>query len=152
MNKSLKWIVIAVALSIKLLVLSGFVGGALEKAEKCAKEAAIKNLKLLMKYPDSMRLTSFYFVKRSELNDLGGNYLVMCGTVDMKNSSGTRIEGNRFVSINNATVRTRLDDGESRATLDSIKTEKPATVFEKVDWNPNCVDALHPPTYTGRKY
>lgn len=111
-----------------------------------------------MKYPDSMRIQSFYFIKRHELNGIDGDYLIMCGIVGMKNPSGTYIEGNRFVSINNGagnivpTVRTYLDDGKTTATLDSIKTQKPETAFEKLDWNPHCVDALHSPTYTGSRY
>lgn len=157
MFKKIKLIVIVVAGSIKLFLPFLFAGEALGSQEKCALKTAIKNLKAQTKDADSMKLKSYYFVRRKALNSPDAEYLSMCGIVDVGNSKVAIAEGNRFVSISYITknsfetVKTNLDNGNSRAILDSIKNPKSETVFEKTDWNPNCVDASHPPTYTGIK-
>lgn len=117
-----------------------------QNAESKAR-AAVKGL---LKDPPSARFKDAYVVRRpADAN--GIQTLAVCGIVDGKNGFGAYTGGSRYVVtmvdgagallVSSATI----DDGDRRAALDGQET-----IFERVYWNPSCVDVGHPAMMTAQ--
>lgn len=120
------------------------------------KWAAEKAVASQLKDPDSAKFEKS-FVVRKEADSSGFYRLSACGVVNGKNSYGAYSGGSRFVvwgsqgpGTQDVTSVVIENPFERTATVGSRETGKPETVFEKVSWNAHCVDATHPPTFTGK--
>lgn len=110
-----------------------------------------------LKDPDSAIFAGVFVIRESAKDGGIGQSVSACGIVDGKNSYGAHTGGARFVAhglqgknlLHFSIVE--LDDGNRRATVGSRDTSQPETIFEAVYWNKYCVDAAHPPLYTGEK-
>ena len=114
-------------------------------------EAAVKRQ---LKDSDSAKFSGVYLVRQPSPSDI--SRVNICGVVDGKNSFGAMTGGSRFVVVaiqgsNLFDISDLQIEGPNRsATVDSRRTSSPTTVFEKIYWNTHCVDASHPPTFTGQ--
>lgn len=112
-----------------------------------------KHVAHALKDPESARFSGAYVVVDSESDRLVRS--TACGYVTAKNSFGgyvdpmrytaTVVTGSNILDVSNV----QLEGADRRATVDSFDTDKPETVFEKLFWNAKCVDAAHPPTFSG---
>ncbi|MBE2242467.1 MAG: hypothetical protein IAE86_06915 [Burkholderiaceae bacterium] len=115
-------------------------------------EAAVKQR---LKDPDSAKFSGVFLVRQPAQSDI--SHVHICGVVDGKNSFGAMTGGTRFVVValqgqNLFDISNLQIEGPDRsATVDSRSGGQPTTVFEKVYWNAYCVDATHPPTFTGER-
>ena len=113
-----------------------------------------------LRNPDSAKFGDMHVVWQPRSNDtphvMGG---ASCGTVNAENGFGGMTGPLRFVVVHalNDELGTKdnvlavIEDPTKRqATVGSSGTEQPATVFEEVYWNHYCVDAGHPPQFTGQ--
>ncbi|SDM56860.1 hypothetical protein SAMN05428957_10870 [Oryzisolibacter propanilivorax] len=141
-----------------LLLSAGLLGGLVGcgSDEDQARWSAQKVIAARMKDPDSAKFRDVYTVDApSTLPNT--RRIAVCGVVDGKNSFGTYTGGDRFVVLQSFdskfntqdTVTAEVEPADRRATPDSRKAGMPATVYESVYWNRYCVDASHPPTFTG---
>lgn len=123
-----------------------------EKAVARAEKAISKKLK----DPSSAKFDGAYIVRTKSLNNVDYTQVAVCGVVDGKNSFGAYTGGSRYVAVFRedkdnlyGPSQVEIEDGDKRATVDSVKTNKRTTVFEKVYWNEYCVDEFHPASYSG---
>ena len=142
----------------KRLVCAGafLVAGCLSDQEALKLDAE-KAVKAMLKDPASAQFSGLYVV--FEPPDDGVRRVAVCGYVNARNSYGGYTGKQRFVAsghIGKVASSTLLDVGHAQiegperfATVESAKTSEPETVFEKVYWNRSCVDAAHPPTFSG---
>ena len=120
------------------------------------KWAAEKAVASSLKDPDSAKFDRTYVI-RKETDDRGFSRLAACGVVNGKNSYGAYSGGARFVvwgsqgpNSQNLTSVNIENPFERAATAESRSTGKFETIFEKISWNAYCVDATHPPSFTGK--
>ncbi len=114
-------------------------------------------VRAMLKDPDSADFGDVYLVagaKNEALQDIA-----ICGLVNAKNSFGGYSGNQRFVAYGyKGTIagskslgisRAYVEEADRQATVGTIDTPNKATVFEEIHWNKACVDAEHPPTYSG---
>jgi len=121
-----------------------------------AKWSAEKAVTARLKDQPTARFSNEFVVRRP-IDKEGKQELATCGIVDGKNSFGGYTGGSRFVVIQWQyfkpnpiapafdNVYVVIDDGDRRAALGALPHE---TIFERVYWNAECVDADHPATFT----
>ncbi|MBE5226725.1 hypothetical protein IG611_15375 [Pectobacterium sp. A535-S3-A17] len=114
-----------------------------------------------LKDPDSAKFSNVYIVKGDHENSdskTTWQSVAICGSVNGKNSFGAYAGQTRFVVTGriypneNQYIATNvtLENQESRqATVDTNKTEKPESIFEKIFWNVLCIDEKHQKSFTG---
>lgn len=118
---------------------------------------AEKHVKSMLKDPESARFGDIYLVP-GEAKD-GVQSVAVCGLVNAKNSFGGYGGGERFVAYGYkgkvggskllGISRAYFEGTDRRATVDTINKPQKTTIFEKIHWNQACVDATHPPTFSG---
>lgn len=126
--------------------------------EDNAKAVAEKVIARTLKDPDSAKFSGLYTVEKPS-DDPKIRWIATCGQVNAKNSFGAYAGATRFVvlqafvpSMNvQDTSFAELQKSDRRATVESRQTGKLETVFEAVYWNKYCVDAVHPPSYSGER-
>lgn len=129
----------------------------------CADKNAIDNAKwaVQQRFPMLHGSPNFsgMFVVHGTMTNAGAPALATCGYVDTQGTTGTHPSVVRFMvdqSESHAlkTAWPRIVAIESphirMATVRSANSATKATVFEEAYWNPSCVDATHPPSYTGQ--
>lgn len=109
-----------------------------------------------MKDPDSAKFQDVHVVPSPNSE----REVHVCGTVNAKNAFGGYAGGTRFivrVSNDNKYEVTGLalegtDEKSRRATLETVKTDKPQNEFEYKYWNKLCINNQTKPTYSGIKW
>ncbi|WP_143182252.1 hypothetical protein [Serratia fonticola] len=116
-----------------------------------------------LKDPDSARFSDVFIVRGERgvtpPEDTWQNVAV-CGYVNGKNAFGAYAGSMRFVvlfreydkSNSHSVIYVKTEETgqkSSKATLDSNNTSKPESVFDKIYWNKDCVDAEHSPIFSG---
>lgn len=141
------------AIKVLTLIAVGALAGCGSPDQK-AIWTAEKNVAARMKDPDSAKFHSQFLI-RLPVDKNGFQTIYVCGIVDGKNSFGAFTGGTRFVVAQSegrntfTTTDVQIEDSDRRATVDSADKPQKETIFEAVYWNKQCVDAAHPPTYTG---
>ena len=143
--KASKWLLI-ILIAIPLIAVGIiYVGNKAVGPVGWAKDDTIKELKTLMKDPESMVIRSSYTIIRPD--EKGFKDIYICGVVDAKNSFGGYTGGMRFVSQSFASERSfnfisaTVEDPEATRAARKLGV---LSGFEKLYWNQYCVDAEHP--------
>lgn len=121
-------------------------------------DEAKRRVTVMMKDPDSAKFADIYLVPSG--GQVGGLDIgAVCGLVKGKNGFGGYSGYERFVASGTygnvdgktyASVRdVRFEGSDRRATAESVDQASRETIFEAIIWNASCVDARHPPTYSG---
>lgn len=121
---------------------------------------AEKHVSGMLKDPESARFSGLYLVPGAVRD--GMQDVAVCGVVNAKNSFGAYAGGERFVAyaykgdIGGSKLlgisHAYLEGSNRVATAATADSANKATIFEELHWNKACVDATHPPTYSGQKY
>ncbi len=116
-----------------------------------------------LKDPGTAKFSGVYIVREepgtTDSDDTLKNVAV-CGYVNGKNAFGAYAGATRFVVLfaeieksKSYSVIIAKMEGTSQpskdATVESNKTSKPESVFDKIYWNKRCVDEVHPPVFSG---
>jgi hypothetical protein len=119
--------------------------------------SAEKHVAAMLKDPDSARFSGVYLVPGPMRE--GVQTVAICGVVNGKNSFGAYGGGERFVAygykgkVGDSRLlgisRAYFEGADRRTTVDTTDKPNKTTIFEKIHWNEACVDAAHPPTYSG---
>lgn len=146
--KFLKWVVIVLVAVPVLIVVIAFIRNKTVGPKGWAMDNTEIRLKEIMKDPDSMVIRSFFIVN---VNDPSNEKttISICGFVDGKNGFGGYTGGTRFmsrsVSYNSRNVfdtrEVKIEDPNDKQIAEKVHM---LSAFEKVYWNPNCVDSEHP--------
>jgi len=147
--KALKWFGIIILGLPLALILGIYVRNKSVGPAGWAEDNTIKQLKLKMKDPDSMVIRSSYVVQKTDKTS-GDVTIAICGVVDAKNSFGGYSGGSRFMSRSVDYKSTDSFDTYEVILEDSEETKLAENVhmlsgFDKVYWNPHCVDDEHLP-------
>lgn len=146
---------LAIRLLLPLLAASVVVGCG--SPDQKAIWTAEKNVAARMKDPDSAKFSAQFLI-RSPVDKNGFQQIAVCGVVDGKNSFGALTGGTRFVVLQSegrntfTTESVQIEDADRRATVDSVDKPQKETIFESIHWNRYCVDAAHPPMYSGESW
>jgi len=128
----------------------------------CADKKTIDNAKwaVQQRFPtlhDSLDFSGV-FVVHGAMTNAGVPALATCGYVKTQAANGMQSSNARFMvdQSENHVLKTTwprivaIEPPNMRvATVRSANSANKATVFEEAYWNPSCVDATHPPSYTG---
>lgn len=128
--------------------------------DESLKFSAEKYVSAQLKDPDSARFSGVYLVpgnRRESMQDVA-----ICGMVNGKNGFGAYGGSERFVAYGYkgtaggskllGVSRAYFEGSDRRATVGTAEAPNKATIFEEIHWNEACVDATHPPTYSGEGY
>lgn len=137
---------------------SVFVAGCGSEEDR-AKLSAQKIVAARLKDPDSARFGTIFTVEAKapvKPANIDSRWVAACGTVQGKNSFGGYADPVRFVVLKSFDSKFKTEDTifyELETTSTKLvadrDSQKPESAFELIYWNKYCVDAAHPPTYTG---
>lgn len=143
-------------LAIAVLVLSACVQTG---SDDDAKLSAEKWVRATLKDPDSAKFSGLYVVRVPGKDKIGGQTLYTCGWVNARNGFGGYTGDSRFVVQHTfydgspktfSTIYAWYEEGLLRKLDPTSAPDKPASGFETLYWNKQCVDAAHPPSYTAK--
>ncbi|MFZ6718870.1 hypothetical protein [Undibacterium sp. Ji49W] len=147
--KIIKWIILVVIAVPLALVAIIYARNKMVGPAGWAEDNTTKQLKSMMKDPDSMVIRSSFVLQRT--NSDGNTEISICGIVDGRNAFGGYAGGTRFVSLSMDnkksntfdTIFVKIDESTAsdRALAKRLDTITP---FEHAYWNGNCVDETHP--------
>ena len=147
-----KSVVRIIALSLAAAVTAGCLN-----AEDSAKTDAEHAARAQLKDPDSAKFESSFVTSRKATGDTWDEDIAVCGWVNAKNGFGGYAGAQRYVALGYRNKDPKVTsiyfvhfEDSDRATIEPCADERPTT-FEKIAWNESCVDAQHPPTYSGER-